>query len=258
MTGQTYVVFHNDSDDSYMNSTANFKGADVGTEFIDIYFNSVSVANNTGYDKVRLEVLAGKEEAALEGVMAGFAGNKAGAVTVIADDKNSKYIHERVTAVASITLAAQGQYRTVEAITNSAAVTRTLTTAESGTLFTLDMSTADNNVTITLPTATDSGVAGVYYDFCFLNDNDDDADFIITTGTDAIDFYGYMVRGAANSTLLDIDGDASKLTLDASVTGATDTEGMRLTVLCDGANWHLSGYHTDAVGDASMVLSASA
>ena len=262
MDGQNYLVFHNDSNDSYANTSANFRGADVGTTFIDLYFDAAQSSNNdngsSGYDKVRLTVTATYEEAALEGVMAGFAGNKAGAVTVIADDKNSKYIHERVTAVASITLAAQGQYRTVEAITNSAAVTRTLTTAESGTLFTLDMSTADNNVTITLPTATDSGVAGVYYDFCFLNDNDDDADFIITTGTDAIDFYGYMVRGAANSTLLDIDGDASKLTLDASVTGATDTEGMRLTVLCDGANWHLSGYHTDAVGDASMVLSASA
>ena len=36
--------------------------------------------------------------------------------------------------------------RPVEAINNVAAVTRTLTTVESGTLFTLDLSAVDNNV----------------------------------------------------------------------------------------------------------------
>ena len=260
MDGQNYLVFHNDSNDSYANTSANFRGADVGTEFIDLYFHAAQSSNNdngsSGYDKVRLEVLAGKEELALEGVMAGFAGNKGGAVTVIADDVNSKYIHENVEAVTSITLAAQGQYRTVEAITNAAAVTRTLTTAESGTLFTVDMSTVDNNVALTLPTATDSGVAGVYYDFCFLVDCDDDADFSISTGVDAVDFYGYIVRGAANSTLQDIDGDASKLTVDANV--GQDVEGLRMTVMCDGANWHLSGYNTTAVGTANITLSTSA
>lgn len=55
--------------------------------------------------------------------------------------------------------------RPVEAITNAAAVTRTLTTVESGTLFTVNMAAEDNNVTITLPSAGTS--AGVYYDFCF-------------------------------------------------------------------------------------------
>ena len=263
MDGQNYVVFHAGSDNSYMNSSANFRGADVGATFIDLFFASsagiagVGNSGGTGYDKVRLTVTATYEEAALESVAAALAGSK-DPVKIIADDNNSVYVHDFITAVASITLASQPNFRPVEAITNASAVTRTLTTAESGMMFTLDMSTADNNVTITLPTATTAGVAGTYYDFVFLNDNDDNADFIITTGTDAIDFYGYMVRGGANSTLLDIDGDASKLTLDASVTGATDTEGMRLTVLCDGANWHLSGYHTDAVADASMVLSASA
>ena len=146
--------------------------------------------------------------------------------------------------------------RPVEAITNAAAVTRTLTTVESGTLFTLDMTTADNNVTITLPAASSS--AGVYFDFCWTADCDDNADFILTTGDDSVDFYGYIVRGAANSTVQDVDGDASKLTLDASVTGATDTEGMNWHVLCNGVDWILRGYSTDAVGDASIVLSASA
>ena len=144
--------------------------------------------------------------------------------------------------------------RPVEAITNAAAVTRTLTTVESGTLFTLDMSAVDNNVTITLPAASSS--AGVYFDFCFLVDSDDDADFILTTGVDAVDFYGTIAHGAANSTARDVDGDASKLTIDGSA--SQDLEGMRITCLCDGANWHLTGYNTVAIATASVVLSASA
>ena len=144
--------------------------------------------------------------------------------------------------------------RPVDAITNAAAVTRTLLAAESGTLYTLDMSAVDNNVTITLPAASSS--AGVYYDFCFLVDSDDDADFILTTGIDAVDFYGSITHGAANSTHRDIDGDASKLTIDGSA--SQDLEGMRMTVLCDGANWHLTGYNTVAIATATVVLSASA
>lgn len=144
--------------------------------------------------------------------------------------------------------------RPVEALNNASAVTRTLTTAESGTLYTVDLSAVDNDITITLPTAASS--AGVYYDFCFLVDSDDDADFILTTGADAVDFYGTIAHGAANSTHRDVDGDASKLTVDGSA--SQDLEGMRITCLCDGANWHLTGYNTVAIGTASVALSASA
>jgi hypothetical protein len=261
MDGQNYVVFHAGTDNSYMNSSANFRGADVGTTFIDLFFASsagVSGLGNsggTGFDKVRLTVTAAQEEAALEAVAAALAGKK-NPVHIIADDNNSVYVHDGITAVASITLASQPNFRPVEAITNAAAVTRTLTTAESGKLFTVDMSTVDNNVALTLPTATTAGTAGCYYDFCFLVDCDDDADFSLSTGVDAVDFYGYIVRGAANSTLQDIDGDASKLTIDANV--GQDIEGLRFTVVCDGANWHLTGYNTVAIGTASVVLSTSA
>ena len=143
--------------------------------------------------------------------------------------------------------------RPIDGITNASAVTRTLLAAESGTLYTVDMSTVDNNVTITLPTAATS--AGVYYDFCFTVDSDDDADFIITTGLDATDIYGGIITGGANSTLDDVDG-LSKLTLDGSV--AQSAEGARMTFLCDGVNWHLSGYLVTAVGTVHIVESASA
>ena len=143
--------------------------------------------------------------------------------------------------------------RPVEAITNAAAVTRTLTTVESGTLFTVNMATADNNVTITLPAAATS--AGVYFDFCFLVNSDDDADFIITTGLDATDIFGGMHTLAAVSTS-DAFLAESKITVDASV--AVTTEGMNMHFLCDGVNWHLSGHLATAVGTVHLVESASA
>jgi len=143
--------------------------------------------------------------------------------------------------------------RRTQNIDNSAAVTRTMLDSESGTLFIVDMSTVDNNVTLTLPTA--SGSAGVWFDFCFTVNCDDDADFIVTTGADGTDIYGYIVAGAANSTVDDVDG-LSKLTIDGSVSQAI--EGMRMTFLCDGTNWHLSGYVPVAIGTVVVVESASA
>ena len=68
----------------------------------------------------------------------------------------------------------KGQKRLVEAVTNASAATRTLTAAESGTLFTVNMATVDNNLTFNLPATATS--AGVSYDFCFLVNSDDDAD----------------------------------------------------------------------------------
>lgn len=143
--------------------------------------------------------------------------------------------------------------RPTESITNSAAVTRTLHDEESGTLFYLDMSTVDNNVTLTLPEV--SGAKGVFYDFTYTVASDDDADFILTTGSDSTDIYGYIVAGAANSTVDDVDG-LSKITIDGSVSQAT--EGLRMTVVSDGTNWHLSGYVPVAIATVVVVESASA
>ena len=143
--------------------------------------------------------------------------------------------------------------RPVEKLENTAAFSITLNASQSGTLFQVDMSNVDNNVAMTLPTASSS--AGVYYDFCFNQNCDDDADFSITTGADGTDIYGYIVTGAANSTVDDFDG-LSKVTVDGSVSQAV--EGLRLTVLCDGTNWHLSGYVPVAIGTVVLVESASA
>lgn len=143
--------------------------------------------------------------------------------------------------------------RPVEAINNVAAVTRTLTTVESGTLFTVNMAAVDNNVTITLPTAATS--AGVYYDFCFTVDSDDDADFIITTGLDATDIFGGIITLGADSKVDKFNAE-SKITIDGSV--AQTLEGCQMTFLCDGVNWHLSGHLVTAIGTTHLVESATA
>ena len=87
-------------------------------------------------------------------------------MVVIADAVAKVFVNGGITNVTSITRGVTGSRREVEAITNGSAVTRTLLATESGKMFTVDMSTADNNVTLTLPTASTS--AGVFYDFTFL------------------------------------------------------------------------------------------
>ena len=146
----------------------------------------------------------------------------------------------------------KGQKRVVEAVTNAAAAARTLTAAESGTLFTVNMATADNNLTFSLPATATS--AGVYYDFCFLVASDDDADFILQTAEDAADIYGGIITLAANSTVDAFNG-ISSITVDGSV--AQSAEGLQLSVLCDGVNWHLSGHIATAVGTVHLVGAAA-
>ena len=116
------------------------------------------------------------------------------------------------------------------------------------------MSTVDNNVTITLPTVSDA-VAGVNYDFCFTVNSDDDADFIITTGTDATDIYGGIITVGANSTVDAFNG-ISKITVDGSV--AQTCEGLKMSFICDGVNWHLSGHIATVVGTVHLVGAAAA
>ena len=94
MDGQNYVVFHNDSDDSYMNSSANFRGAEIAATALYMYFESpISATTETGgaYDKITLTITAGSEEVALETIAAALAGAK-NPVTVIADDPDALMI----------------------------------------------------------------------------------------------------------------------------------------------------------------------
>ena len=149
MDGQNYVVFHNDSDDSYMNSSANFRGAEIAANVINCYFKAAATGTGQGiasYDKIVLAVgTAGNEEAALEGLAAAMAGAK-NPVTILADDKNSVYCNDAITGVTSITLGISGRFQAVESVTGN----DTLTASDSGKLFIF----TDAAAVLTLP---DSG-----------------------------------------------------------------------------------------------------
>ena len=142
--------------------------------------------------------------------------------------------------------------RSVTALENSSAVARTLTVAESGTLFTVDLTAVDNDIVITLPAIASS--AGACYDFAIIANQDDDADLVIKTEGNSVDIFGAVLRGGADSKASDFDG-VSKITVDASV--AATTKGTRLHLECDGATWHISGYCPVAIGTAVLVESAS-
>ena len=104
MDGQNYLVFHTAADDSYMNSSRNFRGADVtGNTEVTMYFTSAT-SSQTAFDSVKLTITAGTEVAVVEALAAACAGAK-NPVTVVADDINSLYISEHITACGAITTA---------------------------------------------------------------------------------------------------------------------------------------------------------
>ena len=230
MDGQNYVVFHNDSNDSYMNSTANFRGADVGTTFIDLYFASATIgSSNSGYDKVRLTVTAAYEEVALEGVAGAMAGNR-NPVTIIADDKNGVYCTDRVTAVASITLASQVQTR----VTESLITTEALEAADSGKIFFLNLLAG---FTVTLPSVADAG-AGWYADFIVQTVTTSN-NYIITEKTSAD-----TNKICSHMSILEIDDTDDGLHNAAHTTitfEGTPAKGDRVRIECDGTFFYATG-----------------
>ena len=142
--------------------------------------------------------------------------------------------------------------RSVARIDNTAARAVTLKDSQSGTMFICNLATVDNNITLTLPTA--SGSEGVWFDFVVNVASDDDADLIITTGLDATNIYGTVDTLAAISTNLVVNGN-SKITLDGSV---AQSVGIKLNLLCDGVHWHLSGHVPNAVGSPHVTSAADA
>ena len=244
MDGQNYLVFHADSNDSYMNSSANFRGADVGTTFIDLYFASATSGASTAnaYDKVRLTVTATYEEQALEAVGGAMAGSN-NPVTVIADDKNSVYVSGRITAVASITLAAQAITR-APIVTWSAATE--LTAGQSG----VTVVTGDTSAGIlTLPAPT--GNAGWFADV-MINHAQASAATHITSGTNGGFFIGGLTLvdkdSSDKSEHFNSDNDSNDyINLDAATKG--NDPGGHLRIVCDGTNFLVSGI---LVGDGTL------
>ena len=234
------LVFHNSGDDAYMNSADNFRGADAGATFIDVYFQSATATNSgTGYDKVRLTVTAGKEEQSLEDLGAGIAGGKFPGVMVVADDVNSKYISDGITAVGSITLASQVQTRNVEDITAAKA----LTSADSGKIFGLNLAAG---FTVTLPAISDAG-AGWFADF-YVKLVTTSNNYIITEKTSA-DTNKIVSQFLEAET--DTSDDGPHNVGHTTITfQATPTIGDKVSIFCDGTSYFASGVTQDDAGVA--------
>jgi len=244
MDGQNYVVFHSDGgDDSYMNSSANFRGADVGATFIDLFFASssgVTTNSSTGYDKVRLTVTATHEEAALEAVGGALAGAKSGSTAVIADDYGSASCSDFISTSAGVTTiskATGGQTKRVMSIVENT----TLVAGDSGT------------TVICLPTATteidlpalSAGLAGWNCRVILQSDSGFGGDELMDQKVN-ID----MGSGTANVGIIH-GGDAGGS--DQAVSGddfiactAAASPGDTFDFITDGTRWYVTGHVVDA------------
>ena len=250
MNGRNYVVFHSSSaDDSYMNSTENFRGADVGATFIDLFFAAAvsgSSLATSGYDKVRLTVTAAQEENALEAIVAGLSGAK-NPLTVMVDDRADKqiFIHSGVTA-ATITLATQANTKVVENFlpggdgtgASDNANTKQLTASDSGKTFITEIHT--NTAAYRLPAV--AGNAGTHYTFIisFASDAEAVKDMIISTNANGENIMGAGIDGGA---VHDNVKTTSVITYDSSASGGDSSgasSGDRLSCVCDGTHWYIT------------------
>ena len=231
--GQNMLVFHNDSDTSYANYAGNLSSMSSATTAITLNFAS-TVGTSASNDVVVLTVTAGYEEAAMEAIAGAIANARAG-MTVIADDKNSKYIHEHVTALASISVDnGAGTFKNLIAATFTDADTGGVdnrivaTNANSGSLFVVNAAT-DAASTIYLPT---SPIDGWNAKFQASAANGAHA-ITMTAGGAATTFYGVSLQA----------GDTVEHTGTASaVIAASDFKlGDWVEVTYNGTQWFITG-----------------
>jgi len=233
------LIFHNAADDSYMNTTDNFRGAYAATETIDIYFES-PISGSMGanaYDKITCAVTNGEEDRAVEELANAMTRNAR--TIVIADDVNSVYACQNITSVTTISTATSAS--TKRLITFAA--DKTLTAADSGAW--VYMSDAGTEKELILPAA----AAGLEFHV-----------FIHTaqTGDTAISIPGgYFIGGfdmsdpttAGDSNFFQSDGNSNDyINLDSDAKGRL--QGGYMQFVCDGTNWHVQGH---LVGDGTLA-----
>ena len=173
MDGQNYVVFHNAADDSYMNTTADFRGAYATAQAVDIYFESPisSAGLPSAYDKITCVCTDGEEDRAVEQLAGAMVGSgPKGRITVIADDVNNVYACQDITSVTTIAKASAGAAKNVKIMTASGA----LTAGESGSVVLLNAASLD----VTLPAAS----AGLNYKFILGIDADASNSIAVNSG----------------------------------------------------------------------------
>ena len=228
------LVFHNDSDTSYANFAGNLSSMSSSTTAVTLRFlGQGASATATSTDAIVLTVTAGQEEQVMEDI-AGALANLRDGMTVVADDKNSKYLVSGVTAVSSISVdSGAGTFKNIiDASFSSNDIT--VTNAQSGSVVLVP--TTGANSTITLPT---SPVDGANYKFIA------EAASGTHTITIAGAFYGVTLQAgdtvehALGSTSAVIANDDFKL-------------GDYFECVYEGDAWHITGMFDTA---ASMAVS---
>ena len=144
MANSPMVVFHNDGDSSYANYAGNLSSMSIAAEAVTLRFLGQG-SSTSGTDAVVLGCAAGNEEMVLEAVSGAMANARDG-MTIIADDKNSKYLIPEITGVTSISVNS-GAAHIRNIITTT--VDYDLTAAESGSTVIVNHAARE----ITLPTA---------------------------------------------------------------------------------------------------------
>ena len=225
------LVFHNGTDVSYANHSANLTSMSSATAAITLRFiGQGASATATSTDAVVLTVTAGQEEEVMEFLSATIVNPHRG-FAVIADDNLSKYAHDGIEAVDSISVdTGAGTFKNVIVATFTTADTGgvdnnvTLTNANSGSLVTLGATDAAS--TITLPA---SPVDGCNYKFFCETDNS--AHEIEIAG----EFEGCVLIAGAAATL----DNTSDITIGASDFKVGDN--FELIYSGAAAKWKISG-----------------
>ena len=241
MDGQNYLVFHTAADDSYMNSSANFKGADVTSNTaITLYFHGANGAESQ--DSVVLNFTAGKEVQVMEALGSALAGAK-NPVTVVADDINSKYVDDNITSCGAISVN-RGRYATVKSITGDT----TLTTADSGKIITINPGATS---LIQLPAAADN--AGWNCRITCTEGDGGTMDQIVNIGTLAGEFFdGFIVTADGGGASIPNGTSNDFLTVLAAA-----NSGLTFDIYSDGTRMVVSGGAVDATDCAFADTAAS-
>ena len=153
-----FLVFHNGSNTSYANTAGALTGISSTTTAVTLKFNNLTSITTTSSDSVVLTVAAGYEEAVVEW-LAQVASSPNKGMVVIADDQNSVYAHDKITAVSSISVdSGAGTFKNVIVGLLDGSGTAgggmdtahdmTFTTAQSGSLITVPTTGATSTITI--------------------------------------------------------------------------------------------------------------
>ena len=231
--GQNMLVFHNDSDTSYANYAGNLSSMSSATTAVTLNFAS-TVGTSASNDVIVLTVTAGQEEQVMEDIAGALSNLRAG-MTVVADDKNSKYLVPGVTALASVSVDnGAGTFKNLIAATFTDSDTGGVdnrivaTNANSGSLFVVNAAT-DAASTIYLPASPING-----WNARFQASAANGAHTItMTAGGAATTFYGVSLQA----------GDTVEHTGTASaVIAASDFKlGDWVEVTYNGTQWFITG-----------------